>query len=298
MFFAARLFIGPMAPQWAKHHEQDNRGNQVLQNRPLSQLLSAGERARLLGVKSTPQASPDARRGFTLIELLVVIAIVGLLAALLLPVLSRTKESGRRTVCLNNLRQLAVATHLYASEHDGQLPPWTRQDQWPAQLQSEYQNLEVLRCPTDPNDSRPAGPPAASPADNAPRSYLMNLFVDYWLERLSPEEFKRFYKGTYVVSLMEDALEPASQMILFGEKKSGRGEFLVDLNNNSMSSVVTITAQNRHDMDPGAPRSGGANHAYADGSVRYSLYGRSLCPINEWAVTEAGRTNLSICIYK
>ena len=78
----------------------------------------------------------------------------------------------------------------------------------------------------------------------------------------------------------------------------GRAEFFVDLNNISLSSVVEVTAQNRHNRTMTAPRSGGANHAYADGSVRYSLFGRTLCPINEWAVTEAGRTNLAICIYK
>src|SRR6185503_3923035 len=86
------------------------------------------------------------RRAFTLIELLVVVAIVALLGALLLPALTRAKESGRRVACASNLRQLAIALDLYAVDHDGLYPPRSQTGAWPARLFSGYENLDVLIC--------------------------------------------------------------------------------------------------------------------------------------------------------
>ncbi len=62
------------------------------------------------------------RRAFTLIELLVVISIIALLIALLLPVLSGAREAARRSNCLSNQRQLAIAMNVYAGDFEGQIP--------------------------------------------------------------------------------------------------------------------------------------------------------------------------------
>lgn len=61
----------------------------------------------------------ESHRGFTLIELLVVIAIIAILAAILFPVFARAREAARRTSCISNMKQIALATAMYAGDYDG-----------------------------------------------------------------------------------------------------------------------------------------------------------------------------------
>ncbi len=66
--------------------------------------------------------SNKASRAFTLVELLTVMAVVGVLAGLMLPVLTKAKSRAGRTVCVNNLKQVNAAVRLYCDDHNDTFP--------------------------------------------------------------------------------------------------------------------------------------------------------------------------------
>src|SRR2546423_6442342 len=122
----------------------------------------------------------SARQAFTLIELLVVIAIIAMLAGMLLPALARAKEEGRRIACVNNIRQLGLSLRMYADDNEGLFPVRStgKPPRWPGALRDGYKDLRLLVCPSD--GPKPVSGGGPDPADNAPRSYIINGWNDYF----------------------------------------------------------------------------------------------------------------------
>jgi prepilin-type processing-associated H-X9-DG protein len=107
--------------------------------------------------------------GITLIELLTVVAVMTILAALLLPVFAQARDQARRTRCLANLHQLALAHQVYVQDYDDTLPYWSDGIEWPLVLWTEF--LSPYYC--DPRILRDALHGEAQPDESWVADYAL-----------------------------------------------------------------------------------------------------------------------------
>jgi hypothetical protein len=181
---------------------------------------------------------------------------------------------------------------MYVDDSQSAYPPRNNADRWPDKFYDNYgKNLKLLLCPSETATPGTAGD--STVADNAPRSYIINGWNDYFAFKNPTGDPQGLNEGD---SMKETAIAHVSDQIVVGEKTDAHDDYYMDLNEGQLGNDFGgILNQSRHNSHGGdgivGIGSGGSNHAMADGSARFIKFPQSVNPLNLWAVTDYGRTN-------
>lgn len=199
----------------------------------------------------------NKNRGFTLIELLVVVVILGVLFALLFPVIGRANEAGKRTTCMNNLHQIGMALQMYADDHDGIFPLLDPAD-WVANKNSSYNHLFAALYPNYINEFKIF----ACPSDED----------GYMIDRLTRVNWSYYY---FVVEWPQDptgtGFNPADLTANKRLSSKSASNFPVAMDCQSFNTPEDNN-HGRKDIGPPAVINGG-NVLFIDGHVTWCNYG-------------------------
>src|SRR6185369_2922724 len=174
-------------------------------------------------LKRRSETRADELQAFTLIELLVVIAVIGILAALLLPVLSRAKEAARGVACANNLHQIALATIIYAGDNKEQLPAfweWLHDGNKPTDLTTGrlypyLKSKQVYQCPTDRWELSAKGRSPQQQDKVRTYSFAMNCNICH------TTDLSKFVEPPKTLLYMEAVLQPNDLSGMAGSRDMG-----------------------------------------------------------------------------
>jgi prepilin-type processing-associated H-X9-DG protein/prepilin-type N-terminal cleavage/methylation domain-containing protein len=207
----------------------------------------------------------SSRVGFTLVELLVVIAVIGALTALLLPAVQSARAASRRTACKNSMRQIGLATIMFANNRGGEFPKTAHAGpnlSWIYTLGSYVEQVDAIRiCPDDIQ-----GPERRAVNGT---SYLINGYLSI-KKPDSVLNYKRLRSTSKTIMSLE-----ASDQLAVGATKDHCHPFnwfsATNITNGTVLTAMQAEVQtNRH--------AGQSHYLYADGHVD----GISEAQIAEW----------------